>query len=631
MRVNITGSTLRQESLKTVPASTAVFTRAQLDTLGLDYLHELLNLVPGFQSVRAADSPISYSFSVRGRRQGGQAREVLLLVDGRVFTDPRSGGIESAFHLYPLANVERIEVIRGPASAIYGSGAFTGVINIVSRKSVNKIKLAAGDNQKRVADINLSAGEGEWQTNLYARLAEDNGQQYRIANQITQDPHQETLIDWNAKYHNTQLQAFYSEQEASDFYVLEKINNNYNNYWQAYSHLRLDQELNPTASWKINVALSHEQAEQQLKGVILPAGSLTGLSQPASNAPLFTKGVLASEAYRLNIANDLSVNDLLSMQFGLEWQHQRETKARSYNNYDLAQWAKRQYPVNYYGTIDHETLVGGEASRDLAGIYTQWLYQLSERTRLTAGLRYDYFESLDTRTSPRFALVHQLNQHHSLKLLYSEAFRAPTFGETHLLNNPVLIGNPNLRSETVKSSELLWLGIWEPLTLGVSLFHHQYQNPITAGFMGSTRTYINGLQQENYGLGGRLNWQLNSHWMFSAHLSSFHNMPDAFFREADALGSLVMNYQQGNWNWNFSAIYHGEREYQLNNTQRDQLEAYWYGNTQLLYQFNQSTSLALAIKNTFDKNYTTPAQGVGLIGGVPNRGREVSVVWQWEW
>lgn len=631
LKVSITGSTLRQESIKTVPASTTVFTRAQLDASGLDYLHELLNLVSGFQVTRSGDSPASYSFSVRGRRQGGQSREVLLLVDGRVFNDPRSGGIESALHLFPLANIERIEIIRGPASAIYGSGAFSGVINIVSRKQAKQIKLSVGDNAKRIADINLSASAGDWQTDLYTHLAADNGQLYHIGNQDTRDPHEEIVVDWNVKYRKTQLQAFYSEQEAEDFYVLEKINNDLNNYWQVYRHLRLDQELNPTSAWKINFALGHEYAEQELTGTVLPAGTLAGISQPASDAPLLTRGLLSSEAYRFNVANDLNINELLSMQFGLEWQHLREIRARSYNNYNLEQWAKRQYPIAYYGDSEYETLVGGEESRNVSGVYTQWLYQLSEDTRITAGLRYDHYESLDTRLSPRFALVHQFNERHTIKLLYSEAFRAPTFGETHLLNNPVLIGNPHLVSETVKSSELLWFATWNQLTLGASVYHNQYENPITAGFIDTTRTYVNGKRQKNYGIGGRVNWQLSPHWIVNAQVNSFHNLPDAYFREADSLGSLGVNYQRGDWNWNLSAVYQGERGYQLTATQRAQLDAYWYGNTQLLYQLNSTTSVALAVKNVFDKDYSTPAQGTGLIGGVPNRGREASLEWKWSW
>ena len=631
LKVNITGATLRQESIKTVPSSVTVFTHEQLDVLGLDYLHELLNLVPDFQTIRAADSPMSYSASIRGRRQSGLSREILLLVDGRVITDARTGGLEGALHLYPLANIERIELIRGPASAIYGSGAFTGVINIISREQANQLVLGVGENQKRAADINLSGNSGDWQTSLYSRLAADEGQHYEITGQGTQDPHQEMLFDWNIQYQKSRLQAFYSEQEASDFYVLEKLNNGYNNYWQVFQHLRFEQELNPSDVWKMHLALSHEKAEQEIKGTILPAGAMSEISEPASQAPFLTKGVLSSETYRTNWANDLDINQQLSLQFGMEWQHQRETSARSYNNYDLEQWAKREYPVTYYGAVEHETLVGKEDSRDIAGLYTQALYQLGENTRLTAGLRYDDYEDIDTNLSPRLGWVHQINAYHTIKLLYGEAFRAPTIGETDLINNRVLIGNPTLQSETVKTSELLWLGTWSQLTLGASLYQNYYENPISTGFIGTTRTYVNGASQKNYGGGLRLNWQLNPQWMLRGNMSSFQDMPDAYFREADSLSSLIVNYHRDRWNWNLSLVYQGERDYQLTATERATLDSYWYANTQLRYAVTKNTSLALAIKNAGDENYATPAQGSGIVDGVPNRGREASLIWQWGW
>lgn len=631
LQVSITSSTLRAESIKTVPSATTVFTRAQLDALGLDYLHELLNLVPGFQTARGADSPFSYSFSIRGRRQSGQSREVLLLVDGRAFTDPRSGGIEGAMHLFPIANIEKIEIIRGPASAIYGSGAFTGVISITSRKQVNGVGVELGENQRRNADINLSGANGDWHTNFYGHMAADEGEEYQIAAQNTQDPRRETLFDWNIQYRNSRLQAFYSEQEASDFYVLEKINNDVNNYWQRFQHLRFDQQMDPSERWKMNLALSHEKAQQELMGVLLPAGAMSAISSPASDAPFLTKGVLASEAYRLSLANDLDINALLSMQFGLEWQHQREITARSYNNYDVLQWVKRERPVNYYGELTSETQVGKERSRDLTGLYAQWLYQVREDTRLTAGLRYDHYEDMDEHFSPRLGLVHQLNEHHSVKLLYGEAFRAPTFGETDLQNNQFLIGNPDLESETVKSTEMLWVGTWSQLTLGASFFSNYYEKPISAGFIGTTRTYVNGTSQKNYGGGVRFEWQVNPQWMLRGHTSSFHDLPDAYFREADDLGSLGVNYAQSAWNWNLSAVYQGERQYQLTSSERATLDSYWYFNTQLSYAVDAQTRVDLAIKNVADKEYFTPPQGSGIVGGVPNRGREASIGVRWEW
>ena len=78
LQVRITGSTLRDESYKTVPSPVTVFERKEIDNLGVDYLYELINLVPGYQFNRNADSPSGYTMSSRGRRNSSEAREILL-------------------------------------------------------------------------------------------------------------------------------------------------------------------------------------------------------------------------------------------------------------------------------------------------------------------------------------------------------------------------------------------------------------------------------------------------------------------------------------------------------------------------------------------------------------------------
>ncbi len=631
MQVNITGATLREESIKTVPSSTTVFTRQQLDVLGLDYLHELLALVPGMQINRSADSPINYSYSIRGRRQGIRSREILLLVDGRTFTDPRSGGADSALVLYPLANIERVEIIRGPASAIYGSGAFTGVINIISRKQVRALRVGVGENHKRTADINLSHESDNWQTNLYTRLAADDGQAYNINGTDTRDPREETVIDWNLSNSNSKLQAFFSRADAEDFYVLEKINNDFNFYRQEARLLRFEQNLKPADNWKINASIGYRDMRQYFNAMLFEAGELSGISQPSSDDPMLVKVRLSGDAYQFNLANDLEISTQLSTQFGVEWQHERETEAVAYNNYDMGQLVHRQLPINYYGNFEHKTASGAKDSRNISGAYSQWLYNFTPNTRLITGVRYDHYEMTGSRASPRIGIVHQLNTHHTLKLLYGEAFRAPSFSETGLLNNPLIVGNLTLDNEVVKTSELLWLGTWSSITVGATVYHNKYENPIGAGFKNGTRTYVNGSDQENYGAGFRFDWQINDTWMLRAHYSSLRNLPDSYFREADKLSSAVLNYQQGKWNWNFSAIYNNERQYALSANQRAPLASYWYANSQLRYQFNRTQNISLAAKNLFDKAYATAPQGAGIIGAVPNRGREASLVWQWDW
>jgi outer membrane cobalamin receptor len=630
LQVTVSGSTLREESLKTVPASVTVFTRNQLDMLGVDYLFELLNLVPGFQSVRTGDASIAYTYSNRGRRLGVRAREILLLVDGRVLTDPRAGGADSGLYLYPLANIEKVEIIRGPGSAVYGSGAFTGVINIVSRRK-NQLSIAVGSEKRRRADMSANFQRDDLAVGVYGHFYQDAGQHYQIANQTTQDPRQEAVVDLNVEYNNTQLQAFYSYADADDFYVLEKIDDDFNRYAQGLSHLRLLQKFELSDKWKSRISLSYSEAFQKIDALQAEEGGFAKISEPSSNDPLLLKAVLRGGRYSANWHNELDLQDSGNFQFGLEWQHEEELDAYVHANYDLEQLAHNQLPIRYYGDFEHLTKVGTEESRTIASAYSQYIYDLTDQTRLTLGARYDDYSVVGGHVTPRAALVHQLNEHQTIKLLYGEAFRAPAFAETGFINNPVQLGNPDLTYELVKSTELIWNGSWRSFSIGAGIYHNRYVNPISTVLQGTTRNYVNGESESNFGGGIRGDWQVNPEWMLRIGYSQMDDLPDVAFREADQIGMMMLNYSKDDWSWNLSSVFHAQRQYLLTDTELGTLGAYTLANSQLRYQLDKSTSLQLTVKNLLDKDYSTSAQGVGVIGGIPNRGLEWSLGVDWRW
>lgn len=632
LQVNVTGSTLRDESLKTVPSVVTVFTRQQLDTLGLDYLHELMRLVPGFQVNRSADNPLNYTFSASGRRLGSRAREVVLVVDGRIYVDPRSSGADSGLSLFPLANIERIEVIQGPGSALYGSGAFTGVINIVSRRRTNALSLALGSDERRRVDVHWSQESGAWQSSLYAHAYEDKGQTYQLANgQTTDDPRDELGVDLAVQYDNTRLQAAFYSVGAENFYVLEKVRNGFNGFQQTFRQLNLEHRFQPRHNWQTNVSLGYMDTDQRLDALLVSGGAFASISEPASSDAVLTKAFFSAKAYKANVTSDLTLSDQSSVQSGVDVQRARSQDANAYTNFDLEQIVKRDYPVTYYGNFDTPTVVEAATSRDTAGAYMQLLQDLGADTRLTLGMRYDYYEDIGNRLSPRLGLVHQLNPEHSLKLLYGEAFRAPAFAETKLMNNPFIAGNPDLQHEVVSTWSMVWVGTWGNTSSNLAAFYNDYQQPIVTGLDNGTRTYVNSSDQESRGLSLDIKQQIGSHWLMRASITRLIDLPDSAFVEAEGLGALIVNYHEGKWNWNLSASYQGKREYLLTANQRAPIASAWLANGQVSYQLNEVTRLRLTAKNLLDEDFASAPQGAGIVNGIPNRGREWSLGVDWHW
>ncbi len=180
MQIKVVSSTLTEKNLRTVPSSVTVFTHHQIDAMGINTLEELLNFVPGFQDFRQADSGYEYYHSARGRRTDAQAREVLVMIDGQRF---QSEGFSGVFMpILPLSSVEKVEVIRGPGSALYGSNAFTGVINVTTRKNTNEVKVHYGSHNNAYGQLLYSAMLNDYVVDIAADVFGDQGEHYRLEN-----------------------------------------------------------------------------------------------------------------------------------------------------------------------------------------------------------------------------------------------------------------------------------------------------------------------------------------------------------------------------------------------------------------------------------------------------------------
>lgn len=635
--VPVTGSTLTEESLKTVPAAVSVFTHAQIERLGVDYLYELLNLVPGFQFNRNASNGAAYTYSARGRRSTQQSLEVLLLIDGHVVNDPRAGSPDITLPFYPLARVERLEVIRGPGSAIYGSSAFNGVINIVTRKQQKSIALAYGSQQRRALESLWAMYAGEWAIDGFLHAYKDEGDGFVVPDSFsgaplaTSDPRQQVGLDLALHHDQTRIHLNYNRVETKDFYQSDSTANGFNANDRQLLHLALDQGFTWLPATRSKISLSYQQFTYDFDLYVTGPGQLEQYSLPPSAEPFTGNARLAGDSWRFTFTNDWSIDTQSSTQWGLQWARHEETDANALGNFDLIQLSRGQYPITFYGDQGREFPIGTEDSQNNLGVYLQYLRNLRETTRLTLGGRYDDYADLSGRFSPRLGLVEQLSPVYSLKLLYGEAFRAPTLAEIGLINNPVLLGNADLRHEIVKTWDLILMGNWKTTSLSLGVFENHYEHPIGTIFIGAAaRTYRNGPKETSRGLEVEWSQALSSQWSLRSTYT-YMDLPASAFREATQMASVEVNYATGKWNWNLLGVYQDERQTPVTPTSAQTLDDFWMLNTRWRYQISPGYALELSIKNLTDSDYPTPSQSLGKPGGIPNRGREASVAWHWVW
>lgn len=635
MKVKITGSTLREESLETVPSSVTVFTRQQIDLLAVDYLHELVSLVPGFQVHRNGDNGIGYPMSSRGRKQTTRGREILLIVDGRLLNNSRAGGVDSAIPIYPLGSVERVEIIRGPSSAIYGSGAMMGVINIISRKQQSDLTIAMGSQERQQLDLQWGYNRELLSSDISLHFNEDKGDDFKNSTQSFSDPRRELHLDAMFSYDDTHLSFLHSDTRSMGFYTSEYLNDDFNQYNQKFDHLALEQDWSPSQNWKMDLYLAYQRTRHQVWVNTLPAGALAAVSQPTSNAPLLSEAKSLSRDAHMKWANDFTLTPKSSLQWGLEWRraYGSESDTRVFSNFDLLQLSRNEFPVRSSRELEFATSIMGDFDTRLVSAYSQYLTGIGDKTRITLGLRHDSYRHVDSRTSPRLGLVFLANNVHTFKLLYGEAFRAPSLIELYTTNNTSLIGNTELISERVKTWDLIWQMNLASVVINVDLYHNELVNPIENGFLsnGGARTYLNGEGSRYFGSEIQVDWQISNHWSLRASYSKIFNLPDEAFREADNIQQLMLQYQSESWSWNIAAVQQGEAESLTPSGDTENLDSNTQINSRIRFDVTEDLDLELSVKNVLDNDNHSAAQSTRIPLGIPHRGREWALGLTWGW
>lgn len=178
LNVKVKVATLEMGSALRAPSSVTVFTRSQILNMGVRSVEELLNYVPGYQASRETFNNQGYRVGARGMITPQPSQSVLFIVDGQRLNSDMAGGALLANRFLTTANIERIEVIRGPGAAIYGSSAFSGVVDITTLRDANSLYVASGNIGSKEANLHTNVERDKWKTSLFARFYSDDGQTY---------------------------------------------------------------------------------------------------------------------------------------------------------------------------------------------------------------------------------------------------------------------------------------------------------------------------------------------------------------------------------------------------------------------------------------------------------------------
>lgn len=597
------------------PSAISVLRSEDFRAYGWRTLAEALNSVRGFLTTNGDE----YTFvAVRGFATPGDFNSrLLLMIDGI-----RSNGniydqayVGQEFPL-DLDLIERIEIVRGPGSMVYGGNAFFGVINVITKAGKDlggvEVSVSAGSFDTRAArlsfgkqldngaDLLLSASglTSDGQAKFYPELGQ--------ASLGTDDTHARRFF---ARYRQGELQftALYGEREhgrPSGVYG-SVFDDPRNRDWDETLLLDGRYQTDLSEHTRINARLFYGQSDWYGQYVNDYTGEPYDLDNEKSLGQWW--GIDSQLHYTGFSGHRLLV--------GLDFQ----------NNLKQDQFAE-DVPPSLFRCVATESLTDPclAVRRDSyrLGVYLQDDLSLSDSLNLNLGLRHDSSDVDASHWSPRLGLIWRPNPENVVKLLYGSAFRAPNAYERYYSYPGVdaAIANPGLKAETIKTYEAVWeryLSADLRLTAGANV--NQVDNWIVQVDTGEALQFQNqpgitsrGIDLElekSFAGGARLRASYTGQFVPERPNGGI-NSPSRHLLKANFATPLPM----ANWHLGLEAQYASGQI-----TPNGRTSDYTIANANLRWQptGKDNTELALGVYNLFDKNYAHSFPDDSLYSEIP--------------
>lgn len=626
------------KSLRTTPGATSIITAAEFESMGAQDIDEALEMVPG---LHVSHSSFIYAsrYFIRGIVSTYNPH-TLLLVNGipqtSLFTGDRGERMVAMTGL-PVSMIERIEIIRGPGSAVYGADAFAGVINIITRKAGNaprgQATVSHGSFDTGRASVMQNAALGPVQALLSLAVGKSEGDNPVIASDLQSSL--DTLFGTSASlapgpanlaWENLDIR---SDLQWDDFLLRLSWRRSEGETGQG-----INESLDPAArfphhhgtvdlTWSDPYRWAHWQPEIQLSYLYSDFRNPTYIRQypPGAFGGLFPDGMLqkpelSEENARINVTALYTGLDGHRIRIGAGSYWGDIFKTTDAINYQLVPGNPIPQPVPLHEVSDTPEAFLPENQRTAHHVFVQDEWQLANDWELTAGIRHDDYSDIGGATNPRLALVWSPRQDLTTKLMYGEAFRPPAFFELYARNNPVALGNPQLKPEKLKSAELALS--WEPMSslvwdLNLYTFRiHDFidfvddpgSNTFTAQNTGRIRG--NGVETElRHQL--RDNLQLLVNYSYQHARDQDTDAPLGLAPDTDA--SLRLSWRPGTrWQVTPQAVWLGPTRRPAGDT-RQRLDGHATLDLTVRHQWRPKIALTLVIRNLFDADAREASRG----------------------
>jgi outer membrane receptor protein involved in Fe transport len=655
-------------SAATAPATIMVITKDQIQTRGYRELDDALRDVPGFDLTRV-HGVFPTIRTMRGS-YGDENKRILLMIDG-IVENQLIGSWELGGPIYSLHNIERIEIIWGPASAVYGANAFSGIINLISKDPAKEqaftYQKGFGTFNTKYDNFALNAKKDDVSILLSGTLYNTDGPKFTNRHPSYSDAYVEDAYSLNGRinFHGKKLKSTIGTNvyhlpggdgtfgmsatkllglpdpgnlnEGNMGWITYQFNNQKPSLWHTYTETFFVEE-DWSVNEKLNLLFKSHYRETGLDE------DTYSYRQYSADLPYVRKNRLAHASYQFasEIQADIRFNEKNSLISGMQYTYTDLEKGYRGTTNDTILATIDNLMVNQLSskfisrehTIQHNFAFYSEYVAT-----TDWL----KNTSFTLGVRFDYNNVYGETVNPRLGIVNKPNNNLVLKALYGRAYRAPTNFEMYSGFAGVRINNEDLKPEQISTYEFNASYQFEDVFIQANTFYNRLSDLIVASV-----PIGNGLtQNQNKGSADIYGAEIWAKMDFSKNANGFANFSYQHAEQTD-LGQTYSIPNIASFKANAGIHLHikqmfsidiienwvGKREL-ISSNPLGELPSYFVTNLSLTSNrlYNNLLSFNIRIDNVFNKKYLDPgirsADGKGLYSTVHEQpGRTVYLTLQ---
>ncbi len=426
-------ATRTNEEILDVPEHITVVTAVEIEQSGANNIADVLGKQAGLSIIDYGANGALQTVSIRGAKY----EQVLILLDGARLNNAREGGADLS--MIPLEMIERIEVVRGGMSVLYGADAIGGVINIITKKEANEDTI-----------ITVTVENGSYIPQKHITGQEGSEEEHDV-NPLTLIDTQKYALQYSQNFNFLNINLTGSFTMAENGFVF-KDGNDLNRYRENADYLGGDAMLSlyfPFEKASLNITQFYLQKKFGTPGWVPENPSLESFQEDQKIRST------------INFKTDRFFTDILSFASTAYFEYSKLNYEDPYSpgehklystGGDIVQQVNAFDFISfvYGGNINYnysESTLSGNRERLSGGVFLEVPLYIKDRITIQPSVRFDYYSDFNEAISFKLGMTYRLSSSSSLKTSFAHSYRAPTINDLYW-SEPWMEGNPDLKPET---------------------------------------------------------------------------------------------------------------------------------------------------------------------------------------